>query len=597
MTSVPRTTITRRDGGLGSLLASAAGRLAVVGVAASGPFTPQVFTSQGDLVATYTSGPLVDAAAYVLAWAGWVLVQRAANGTTGARGNVARSGLGAAAGGVTAGGGNTSTAVPTLGGTVTRAWPVVIRVTAGGANFAAGTARFQWSIDGALTWSAAAAPAAGPIPLGDTGITLAWTDGTFVNTDSWTGSSVPGAQRGTATLAVTGDPNDAYEARVQVLRDGTNLAAATATYRLSLDGGDTWGPETAMPVSGVVTPAGTGLTLTFANGAGPTSFREGDAFTFDTTAPTYTSQGMADAYAAVDQSEDDVEGILFTGAFDAALCTSLEALCAASETQLRYRITIVGVRARTGAESRAEWENAIRTDFATWQGLHVVVCAGHTEVIVPTTQRQLRRSASLAVAGRMAAVSLSEDLAWVERGPLPGVVSVDYDGADNPSLNDFGFTTLRRRRSRTARGVYVVNPHTGAADTSDFKLLQYLRVWNEAARTLAAAMERHQSRKLVTVPKPLPVPTPPIYQGRTPGAIDDREAAAIEADVEGKLAAVLLEGPVQHVTAVTARINRTVDIVATRTLPVSLSLGPMSYAKLISAEIGFSLPQQPNGGA
>ena len=597
MVSVPRTRIERRDGGLGSLIASAAGRLAVVGIASAGPFTPQVFTSQGDLVATYVSGPLVDAAAYILARCGFVLVQRAADGTTGSRGNVARSGLGAAAGGVTAGGGNTSTAVPTLGGTVTRAWPVILRITAAGANFAAGTARFQWSADGGLTWSAAAAPAAGPITLGDTGMTLAWADGTFVNTDSWTGSSVPSAQRGTALLAVTGDPSDAYEVRVQVLRDGTNLAAATSTYRLSLDGGDTWGPETAMPVSGVVTPAGTGLTLTFTNGAGPTSFREGDAFAFDTTAPTYTSQGMADAYALLDTSDDDFEGILFTGAFDAALCTSLESLAAASEVQLRYRIVIVGVRARTYQESRTDWENAIRTDFATWSGLRVVPCAGHAEVVVPTTQRQLKRSASLVVAGRMVVAPLSEDLAWVERGPLPGVVSIDYDGADNPSLNDFGFTTLRKRRSRTARGIYIVNPHTGAADNSDFKLLQYNRVWNEGARTLAAAMERHQSRTLRAVPKPLPTPTPPIYQGRTAGAIDDREAAAIEADVEGKLKAVLMEGPVQHVTEVAARVNRTVDIVATRNLPVSLSLGPMSYAKLISAEIGFALPQQPNGGA
>lgn len=595
MVSVPRTTIQRRDGGLGSLIASAAGRLAVVGIASSGPYTPQVFTSQGDLIATYTSGPLVDAASYILARCGFVLVQRAANGASGARGNVARSGSGNSAAGLTAGGGNTSTAVPTLGGTVTRAWPIILRITAAGANFAAGTARYQWSADGGLTWSTAAAPAAGPIPLGDTGITLAWADGAFVQNDSWTGSSVPGAQRGTALLAVTGDPSDAYEARVQVLRDGTNLAGATATYRLSLDGGDTWGPETAMPVSGVVQPAGTGLTLTFTNGAGPTSFREGDLFTFDTTAPTYTSNGMADAYNALDQSDDDFEGILFTGAFDAALCTSLESLADASEVQLRYRIVIVGVRARTYQETRAEWENAIRTDFATWSGLHVVPCAGHGEVIVPNTNRQVKRSASLGVAGRMVIAPLSEDLAWVERGPLPGFVSIDYDGADNPSLNDFGFTTLRKRRSRSHRGIYIVNPHTGAAADSDFKLLQYLRVWNEAARTLAAAMERHQSRTLRAVPKPLPVPTPPIYQGRTAGAIDDREAAAIEADINAKLSLVLLEGPVQHVTAVTARVNRTVDIVATRSLPVSLSLGPVSYAKLISAEIGFALPQ-PNGG-
>ena len=88
------------------------------------------------------------------------------------------------------------------------------------------------------------------------------------NTDTWTGSSVPGAQVGTCTLAATGNPNDAYAVRLEILRAGATLASGAATYRLSLDGGDTWGPETAMPVGGVITPSGTGLTLTFTYSSG-----------------------------------------------------------------------------------------------------------------------------------------------------------------------------------------------------------------------------------------------------------------------------------------------------------------------------------------
>lgn len=593
MAGVPGITVSRRDGGLGALAASSGNRLAVVGIASSGSYEPQVFTSQGDLVAEYTSGPLVDAAAYVLARSGWVLCQRAASAVAGSRGSVVRSGGGAGGALLTAAGGNTSTAVPTLGGTPSRPLAVAVRVTVAGANLAASATRFQYSLDGGLTWSAAAQPVAGPLALGDTGATLSWADGTFVLSDSWAGYSVAGLPQGTAILAVTGDPNDAYEGIVEVLRDGTNLAAATATYRLSLDGGDTWGPETAVPVSGVIQPAGIGVTLTFTNGAGPTSFKAGDRFGFETTAPTYSSNGMADAYAALDLADDDFEGILFTGTFDAALATSLETLLATSDTQLRPRFAIIGVRKRTPEETRAAWELSIKADFATWTGLHVVPCAGHTEFISPVSQRQYSRSASLGVAGRVAASPLSEDLAWVERGPLPGILSVDYDGADNPSLNDFGFTTLRKRKSRTIRGIFVVNPHTGASAVSDFKLLQYLRVWNEACRVLVDAMTPHLSRRLRTVPKPLPTPTPPVFQGRTAGAIDDREAEVIEADAAKKLRAVLLEGAVPHVTSVTVRINRTTDITQTQNLSVSLSLGPMGYAKSISAEIGFALP----GGA
>lgn len=589
MVAVPNMSLTRRDGGLGSLLASAAGRLAVVGIAAAGAYTAQVFTSQGALEAEYTSGPLVDAASYVLARCGWVLCCRAATGTSGSNGSVWSSGAGAAGRGLTAGGSNTSTAVPTLAGTPTTPYPVNVKVTIAGANFAAGTARVQYSLDGGLTWSANMTPSAVAQALGDIGVTLVWADGSFVvSGGTWAGYAVPGTVQGTATLAVTGTPNDTYEVKVRIVRGGASLAAGTATYKLSLDGGDTWGPETAMPINGVVTPTGTGLTLTWTYSSG-TGFVAEDIYAVNTLAPTYDASGMATAYSTLDLSDDEFEGFYFTGAYDAALCVSLEALLAASETALRPRFAIVGVRQKTLEETRSAWELAVRADFVSFTGLHVVPCAGHTEVIVPSTNRQVTRSAALAIAGRIAIAPLSEDLAWVERGPLPGVVSVDYDGADNPSLNDFGFTTLRKRRSRTARGIYVTNPHTGAASDSDFKLLQYLRVWNEGARVLIAAMERHSSRTLRTIPKPLPTPTPPVYAGRTAGAIDDREAAAIEADADRKLRAALLEGPVQHVTSVAATINRTVDVVATRNLAVSLSLGPMGYAKTISLEIGFAL--------
>lgn len=588
MVAVPQQTVTRRDGGLGSLLQSNLGRLAVVGIASAGDYTPQVFTSQGDLVAEYTSGPLVDAAAYVLARAGWVLCQRAASSSTGAKGALAIYGGGSATNSIATVAGNTSTAVPAFTGTPDRNYALRLKVMVAGVNLAA-VPGFQYSLDGGLTWSATQTAVAGPTAIGSTGLSLGWTDGTFVVSGGvWAGSAVLGAQGGTVTAVVNGNPADAYDVRLELLRDGATLVAATATYRLSLDGGLSWGPETAMPVSGVITPAGTGLTITFTytTGAG---FVDGDVFMFATTAPTYNSGAMSDAYDALDLGDDDFEGVLLTGAYDAALCTSLEAKLLASEAALRYRFAIVGVRDQSPEETRSEWELALRTDFVTWTGLHVVPCAGHASVVSPVSQRQLRRSASLVVAGRAAGVPISEDLAWVERGPLPSVTAIYYDGALHTSLNDFGFTTLMRRKSRTIRGFYIVNPLTGALATSDFKLFQYLRVWNEAARVLVDAMTPNLSRRLLTVPKPLPVPTPAVYLGRTPGAIDDREAEAIEAKVNKMIREVLMEGPVAHVTNVTMRVNRTVDVVATRNFVTSLSLGPLGYAKNISSEIGFAL--------
>lgn len=588
MVAVPSMTTTRADGGLGSVADSLAGRFAVAGIASAGVYTPTICTSIAALLAAFTSGPLVDAAAYILARVGWVLVQRVASAANGSRGTVIASGAGSPTAALTAGGGNTSTAVPTLSGTVTVPTNVMLKCTAAGANFAAATARFQYSLDGGLTWSANVTPSASAEALGSSGVSVTWADGSFVNTDTWTGSSVPGAQVGTCTLAATGNPNDAYAVRLEILRAGATLASGAATYRLSLDGGDTWGPETAMPVGGVITPSGTGLTLTFTYSSGA-AFAVSDRWDLNTSAPTFNSSGMAAAYNALDTGDEDFEAILWTGAWDASLCTSLETLAEASEAALRYRWNIVGMRDQTAQETTAAWELALKADFAAWSGARVVPCAGHVEVLSPATQRYNRRSCAIVVAGRAAAVPISEDLAWVERGSLPGVTAIYYDGASNPALNDFGFTTVRFRKTRTLRGFYIVNPHTGALSTSDFKLLQYLRVWDEGARVLNDAMTPHLSRKLRTVPKPLPSPVPPVHAGRTAGSLDEREARAIEAKADAMLRSALMEGPVAHVTSVTMSLVRTTDVVATRRLDTTLSLGPMGYAKSISNTIGFAL--------
>jgi hypothetical protein len=99
---------------------------------------------------------------------------------------------------------------------------------------------------------------------------------------------------GTGNLSVTGSPNDAYEVVVRITRAG---ARGTAAFIYSLDGGDTYSPEIAVPSSGTYALPGTGITLTFTDGASGTSFEVGDTYTFTTTAPAYS---LADLNAAID---------------------------------------------------------------------------------------------------------------------------------------------------------------------------------------------------------------------------------------------------------------------------------------------------------
>lgn len=111
----------------------------------------------------------------------------------------------------------------------------------------------------------------------------------------------------TGTLAVTGTPVDAYEAIARVTRAGTR---GTAAYQLALDGGDTFDAETLVPANGVVTPPGTGLTLTFDTG----TLDVGDQFAFTTVPSGSTTSDLVAAFTALRNDPRQVGSIGVVGA-------------------------------------------------------------------------------------------------------------------------------------------------------------------------------------------------------------------------------------------------------------------------------------------
>jgi len=113
-------------------------------------------------------------------------------------------------------------------------------------------------------------------------------------------ASVPGTAgpvthlgTGSAVLTVSGAPKDSYEVEVRVTRKATGLAVAAAAFVFSLDGGDTFSPEIAVPVSGIYAIPGSGLTITFSDG----TFVKDDGYSFECLAPSYS---VTDLVAAID---------------------------------------------------------------------------------------------------------------------------------------------------------------------------------------------------------------------------------------------------------------------------------------------------------
>lgn len=115
-------------------------------------------------------------------------------------------------------------------------------------------------------------------------------------------ASVPGVAgavthvgTGTSALTVTGAPRDGFAVVIEITRAAASLAAVAAAFKYSLDGGDSFSPEIAVPASGAYVLGATGLTLAFAEG----TFVEEDAYSFSCTPPSYTTSDLQAAFAAL----------------------------------------------------------------------------------------------------------------------------------------------------------------------------------------------------------------------------------------------------------------------------------------------------------
>ena len=558
-----------------------------VGVTTSGPLNTRVTCgSLAALLLAFGGGPAVEAAALQGQESGYpVDVIRANGSVSGQIGALIKSGTGSPGfTGPTAAGSNTSTATVTIGGTPpTPPLAVVLKITTAGSNIAAAP-KFAFSMDGGLTYSAPITVVAGAIALGSTGITVTWVDGTFVLGDTWLAIGVTGAQVGTATMAPTGSPTDAFQVVLQIVTAGATLSAATAAYVLSLDGGVTWGPATAMPVGGIVTPAGTGLTLTFANGGG-SAFAVGDSFSFGTSAPGYNLTDLQNALAGLGTGADDWEFVHVVGALSGSTAAGVQTLMAGYESSHRFVWALCETRDISPEETESTWETSVKGDFAGLWGTapRVGVAAGWCSIISPITLRTVRRPGAWAAAARLGNLSPGQDIAEVGDGPFTKiqVTALFLDANAFPGMHDAGFICLRTITGLS--GFFVADGFTAAGNTSDFYYLVGRRVIDVAARAARVVYLPKLSSSVRVNPAGVAAPY-------VAGAIYEPDARALDARATSAVnAAVVATG---DATSASVSVDRTVVFTATPppTIPVNVRVTPLGYLRSFKLVVGFQNP-------
>lgn len=574
------------DGGIGSSR-TLSRPPAVVGCSSSGTAaTPALISSSEDAVTTFGRGQLVELIAQYLKIAGGpVLACKAATVTAGARaGGCATSGGAAAAPGtLSAAGGNSSTAVPVLSGTPTAPCAVLVEVVTAGADIAANPA-VRVSIDGGIHWYAddATNVSASATAIGDTGLSLAWTDGSFVDGDTWTAYGAAGASpaeaSGASVPTFSGTPVDAYNVRIKVTRAAATAGDGTGAVRYSLDGGVTYQPEMPVPTSRAVVLGDSGLTATFS----AASLVVNDLYYFWTAAPAWDATSLDAALDALAASSIDhefphiAEPVTYTTA--GTLKTSVEGLATAGI----YRWGLASARDQ-GASLQGETSSAWQTEllgaspgFTAFTSKLVAITAGHA-LLTMIDGSKLRRPVAWIIGPRLALLrdvtgrsGVAEHPGRVQTGALAGIEQGDLIH-DLRSLTALSSGRFMGAQSFNGRAGYFATSTTMAQAGSDYRTVMNMRVVVEGSRVGINRLQELVNNDFRTA---------------TGGVIDRRDASAVDAYLTGEMQAAMVE--TNLASNATAQVNRTDNILSTETLRAKLRIRPKGYATTIEATIGLT---------
>lgn len=375
---------------------------------------------------------------------------------------------------------------------------------------------------------------------------------------------------GTATLTAAGNPLDAYQVRIKITRAAASLAAAATAYVLSLDGGDTYGQETAVPVSGVIAIAGTGLTVTFATG----TFVVDDLYAFDCTAPSMILLDINTAFDAVLADTREWRFVHIVGVADATLAAAMQIKANTAFASARYTRVVLEARGQASTEDNAQWQAALISEWAGFSSAEgrVLVCAGEIELVSPITARVNRVNMARWFTGRIARRAISEDAGRVRTGPAAGITRLIHDEAVTPGLDAANFTTMRSWVGRA--GYFCTHAKTRAPVGSDYTFLQNGFVIDKACKLARNRALDYINEKFVIDP--------------TTGFIDDTFATGLETDVNGAVRSGLIDP--QDAIASAIFVKRNVNLLSTPELPMDVEVTPYAYPKRFKITVGLVNP-------
>lgn len=380
-------------------------------------------------------------------------------------------------------------------------------------------------------------------------------------TTQGTTSEVTRTGTGTATLSVTGTPNDAHRVLVTVTRTGT-LADSKAAVVITVNGQE--GGERAVPTTGTLDIPGTGLSITFAGG----DLKAGDTHTFTTTAPAATVADIAAALEALLSTRPDIRFIHVLGSCTPTLLAAVDAILTERETRNFYVHALLEARPMNDGEAPSDYLAAIETQFQGVTAMRCAIALDGGMIYNPLTRTLERRNSAWKLSAQRAGRDIGEAPYRVRTGPHVATSTLAFDA--NLVGTTGRFAALRTLDGRD--GVYTAAWPMLAPQGSDYDTVQRREVIDRAAQIgYIAAMDY--------LGDDVPVDT-------TTGKILETAAAAFDTYVEGRVRA----GIGANASGIRVRLDREENILSTEYVEFDLSVIPLGYLKAITVRVGFLNP-------
>lgn len=385
----------------------------------------------------------------------------------------------------------------------------------------------------------------------------------------------------------SGNPLDNFQVLIVITKTGT-LAAGTAQYIYSFDGGITFSSTQTLNSASVNLPAGVLLTASDTGGSGSTDvgFVAGERYSFSTQGPQLTTTDITNILANLQAAS--------TGATSwgwvhiAQQCNTVNTSATGGGFELDSLFTVLS-NAGTSWFTANQYVGSyflcdtppddplraggvnIDSTLETWAaGVasdYVSVGLGNAAPTAsPANGWQLPRGSSWDLSGRYCTTPLGTDAAWVATGPIGGIGSLYRNEAQTPGLGPAGFVPLWTFNQLT--GSYITNPNILCSSESDISLGQYRRVLNAACAASYKALVQNLSG----------------YVRTAGGLIDPRDVVNIDKQCQAA-ALQAVSGQCQTVIC-----NLSPVIGAGGAITMETGILPFQYIKAITENIGFISP-------